>query len=274
MNVRKVFTYLAVLVFVCVASQFAFTPPVFASHLTIEVWTDKPEYGPGDEITIMAIVSYDGQLIEATIEAGHIDITPARDDEFSYRHIITRQFEQLRSGLFIANVTVGEPGGREIYVSASALIREGPCCKTIYGFGVASFSVGPLCPPGYCPCGFAPCSTNGAATPDFSVKHSIELKGSGETWVSFGIPNYVMEELSRRAHQVRFREASPRGVEARTYEALSDLGLSLSRRAGEVAGYLNPEDMWEADYSFLIEALNPEGNVIARISIEIEIIWD
>jgi hypothetical protein len=274
MNMRKLFIYSVVLILVCAASQLAFAPSGFASHLTIEVWTDKPEYRPGDEVTIMAMVSYDGRLIDATIEAAHIDIRPARDDEFRYRHIITREFEQLRPGLFIANVTVGEPGGREIYVSASALIREGPCCKTIYGFGVASFSVGPLCPPGYYPCGFAPCGTGGAATPDFSVKHSIELKATGEKWISFGIPNYVTEELSRRAHQVTFREASPRGAEARIYDTLSDLGLSLSRRTGEVTGYLNPEEMWDPDYSFLIEALSPEGNVIGKISVQIEIIWD
>jgi hypothetical protein len=277
LNPKKILRSFSVLVFLLLISFSALAQQAFAANLTVEVWADKPSYHAGEEMTITVLVSYNGQLVEAAIDSSYIDITPARAPDFTYRYFIAGGFKQMRPGLFIANVRAGEAGSHQIYVSASALVRDGCCCKTLYGFALHRFPVTPACPPGYSVCGPCcqpppPCSTCAAATPDFSVKYKVELEGTKTTRVALTIPEYVMDQLSRMALRVTFREAPWEIARSWVENRLSDLRLSLNQYTGEMTGDLSSQQIWKKDHSFLLEALNPEGRVIARILVKLEIV--
>jgi hypothetical protein len=255
-------------------SLLALVPQALAANLTVEVWTDKPSYQAGEEMTITVLVSYDGQLVNAAIDSSYIDITPTRAPDFTYRYFITQQFRQVRPGLFIANLRAGEAGSHQIYVSASALIRDGCCCRTLYGFALHRLLVGPACPPGYSPCYQPPppCLPCGAVTPDFTVQQRVRLEGTRTTRVSLALPSSVLEQLARMARQVTFREAPWERARDWARDRLSDLRLSLDPRTGVITGELSSERVCKKDYSFLLEALNPEGRVIATILLKLEIL--
>ncbi|MCR4403855.1 MAG: hypothetical protein NUW06_00920 [Candidatus Acetothermia bacterium] len=271
MFIVRVFRVLSV---VLLFSLLPLAQQAFAHNLTVEVWTDKPSYQAGEELMITVLVSYNGQLVNAAIDQGYIDITPTRAPDFTYRYFITQHFRQVRPGLFIANVRAGEAGSHQIYVSASAVIREGCCCRTLYGFAVHPFPVGPACPPGYAPCYQppAPCPPCGAVTPDFTVRQRVRLEGTRPTRVSLALPSFVLEQLARMARQLTFREAPWERARDWARDRLSDLRLSLDPRTGEIAGELSSERIYKKDYSFLLEVLNPEGRVIATILLKLEVL--
>lgn len=274
---RRISRAWGVILSLSVISFLALTQQAFGANLTVEVWTDKPSYHAGEEMRITVLVSYNGQLVEAAIDASYIDITPARAPDFSYRYFLTGGFKQVRPGLFIANVRAGEAGSHQIYVSARALIREGCCCRTLYGFALSRLLVTPACPPGYAVCAPCcqpppPCPTCAGATPDFTAAHRVRLEGTRATRVTLSIPAHVMDQLSRMALGVTFREALWERARGWVENRLADLQLSLNPSTGEIGGELSAQRIWKKDYSFLLEAVNPEGRLIATILVRLEIL--
>lgn len=261
------------LLFVLFLSLLACAHHAFAANLTVEVWTDKPSYQAGEEMMITVLVSYNGQLVGAAIDNSYIDITPTRAPDFTYRYFVAREFKQVRPGLFIAHVRVGEAGSYQLYVSACAVIRDG-CCRTLYGFALHRFPVGPACPPGYSPCYQPPppCPPCAAVTPDFTIQQRVRLEGTRTTSVSLALPSAVLEQLSQMARQVTFGEAPWERAREWASDRLSDLHLSLDPHTGEIAGELSSERVWKKEYSFLLKALNPEGRVIATVLVRLEIL--
>lgn len=88
-----------------------------------------------------------------------------------------------------------------------------------------------------------------------------------------------MQQLLQMANPITFREAPPHSVMwsdfpgmGWTNDALADLGLSLDPETGMISGYLGSAALTKDKYFFFIEALNPGGEVIAGIWIEIYLI--
>ena len=115
--------FLAGMVLALAAFSSLAAPPAVASQLMVEVRADKPEYLPGELVTIMVIVTLDGQPIPAQIDLAYIEID--RGFGFAHRRYITRDFIQVKPGVFIAQGKAGQPGARRVYVKARATIKVG-----------------------------------------------------------------------------------------------------------------------------------------------------
>jgi len=278
MRVPRSLVFLAGLASTLIALSVLSVPPAAASQLAVEVRADKPEYLPGEVVTIMVTVTLDGRPIPAQIDLAYIEI----DYGFGFvqRNYITWDFIQVSPGVFIAQGKAGRPGTRRVYVRAHATIEEDYCYKTICGTGLAYYSVGRVCQPcypcpGYCyqPC--YPCPE--CRPPDFFLKYFVNRPGPGEVArLSLRIKEHVMEQLLRMAPAVTFREAPPHSViwsdlpgMGWTNDPLAELGLTLDPATGRITGEVRAADIHKDNYFFFIEALNPEGEVIAGIWIEI-----
>lgn len=266
-------------------------PQAKAAELTVAVSTDKPEYQTGELVTITVRVLLDGLPVPARIDLAYIDI--AYDSGSTFRHYITWDFVPVATGVFVAQAKAGPAGLRQVYVAASATIKEGCCCRTICAFGVAYFSVRPgcawACQPYYWPCQpcgcycYQPCQPClppvECRPPDFFIKHILNPAEVGSS-VTLSIPDHIMGELVRRAGgPVTFREAPPRSVMWSSFpgvgwtnEPLASLGLALDPATGRISGVLTATgDLFESHF-FFIEALNAAGEVVAGIWIEIAFI--
>ncbi len=275
--------FLAGLVLALAGVSLLAAPPAAASQLTVEVRPDKPEYLPGEPVTITVVVRLDGRPVPAHIDLAYIEI----DDGFGFarRNYITRDFMQVSPGVFIAQGKAGRPGARRVYVRAYTTIKEDCCCRTVCGTGLAYYSVKqvcrPCCPCYYCcPC-YQPCQPClECRPPDFFLKYFVKRPGPGEVErVSLRIKEHVMEQLLQMAPSVTFREAPPHSViwsdlpgMGWTNDALAELGLTLDPATGRITGEVSAADIRKSNYFFFIEALNPEGEVIAGIWIEIAFI--
>jgi hypothetical protein len=264
----------------------AFGPQAEAAELTVLVSTDKPEYQSGELVTITVRVLLDGVPVASRIELAYIDI--AYDSGSTFRHYITWDFVPVATGVFVAQAKAGPAGLRQVYVAASATITEGCCCRTICASGVAYFSVKPgcACQPCYCyqPCWwwYQPCQPCQPCVPcwapDFFVRYSVTIV-SEDPPVSFSLPAHVMSAILQRANPVTFREAAPHSVMWSSVpgfgwvnDALSDLGLTLDPATGRISGNIDLRRVRKDRYYFFIEALNPAGEVVAGIWIEIAFI--
>jgi hypothetical protein len=251
----------------------------YASELTVDVFTDRAEYGAGEYITITVRVTLAGQPVAAKIDLAYIDISYAGG--YVHRHYITWDFIQVSPGAFVATAPAGQPGSRQVYVAASATIQQGCCCQTVCAFGIAYFTVRQACQPCayYQPCSSCcqpcqPCAE--CRPPDFFVKHILNPAEAIGNMVSLTIPRYVIDQLLQIANPVTFREAPPHSVMwsdvpglGWANEPLADLGLSLDPMTGKISGYLTAAGNLFESHFFFIEALNAAGEVIAGIWIEI-----
>jgi hypothetical protein len=281
MKLRKFLICLAVLSFLFAAIQLAVAPPAVASGLVVEVTTDKAEYDPDEVVIITVRVTLDGQPLPANIDHAYIDVSYASG--YTYRNYITWDFVQVSPGLFIANGRAGRAGMRHVHVAAWATIKEGCCCRVVCGSGSAAYAVRQVCQPccsccqPCCPCYQPRYPCVECRAPDFFIKHFISRPDIGEERrVFLKIPDHVMAQLLQLANPVAFREASPHSVIwsdipglGWTNDPLADLGLSLNPDTGRITGDLSFAYVVKDNYFFFIEALNPTGEVIAGIWIEI-----
>ena len=251
-------------------------------ELAVQVFTDKPEYALGEMVTITVQVTFNGQPVKATIDQAWIDISYG---SIVQRRYITWNFIRVSPGVFVAQGIARQPGMRTVHVIAHATLTTGPCCyTTICGSGTTSYTVIQTCTCQPCGCYYyLPCPPSpplGCQKPDFFVKHFVDaLEPGEERWVSFQLPDYILEQLQLQANPVTFREAPPHSVIwsdvpglGWTNDSLADLGLVLDPETGRISGRLRGEMIHKDNYFFFIEALNPAGEVIAGIWIEIAII--
>ncbi|MGQ9734877.1 MAG: hypothetical protein ACUVQU_07550 [Candidatus Bipolaricaulia bacterium] len=264
---------------VAMAAFFGPQAQAQAAELTVLVSTDKPEYQTGELVTITVRVLLDGVPVASRLELAYIDI--AYDSGSSFRHYITWDFIPVATGVFVAQAKAGPAGLRQVYVAASATITEGCCCRTIYASGLTYFTVKPGCtcqPCYYYPCWCCqpcqPCPE--CRAPDFFLRYTITIV-SDDPPVSFSLPDYVVTQLEQRAASpVTFREAPAHTVVWSSIpgfgwvnDALSELGLALDPETGRISGNVDFRWVRKDRYFFFIEALNPMGEVVAGIWVEI-----
>lgn len=261
------------------------TATATGEELAVQVFTNKPEYALGETVTITVQVTFNGQPIAATIDQAWIEINYNGIVQHRY---ITRKFIQVSPGVFIAQGVARQPGIRTVHVIVHATITTGPCCyTTICGSGTTTYTVVQTCTCQPCSCCcyyyYPPCPPPPPVEcrkPDFFVKHFVDALGPGEErWVSFQLPDYILDQLHLQANPVTFREAPPHSVIwsdipglGWTNDPLADLGLVLDPETGRISGRLKGEMIHKENYFFFIEALNPAGEVIAGIWIEIAFI--
>jgi hypothetical protein len=246
-----------------------------AAQLTVKVSTDKLEYQAGEIVTITARVLLDDVPVAAKIDTAYIDIT--YDSGLASRNYITWDFSPLAPGVFVAQARAGASGTRRVYVAASTTVREGCCCRTICAFAWAGYTVTPGCQTCYQPCFTWPCCQPCVPcwAPDFFIRYTVTIV-SADPPVSFSLPPHVTSALLERANPLTFREAPPHSVTWSSIpgfgwvnDALSELGLSLDPETGRISGNLDFRRVRKDRYYFFIEALNPAGEVVAGIWVEI-----
>jgi hypothetical protein len=283
---RKISTCVSLFLFLLTVFYFAAPRDLFASQLALEITTDKTEYDPGEVVTVTVRIFLDGQPVSGHIDRAYIDVTDAAG--FPHRSYISKDFTQVSPGVFVAYGKAGRPGSRQVYVAASTTVKEGCCCERICGVGFAFYSVRQVCQPCYQPC-YQPCCQPcwqpcypcaECRAPDFFLKYFVDRPDiGGEEKLILSIKDHVMQQLLQMANPITFREAPPHSVMwsdfpgmGWTNDALADLGLSLDPETGMISGYLGSAALTKDKYFFFIEALNPGGEVIAGIWIEIYLI--
>jgi len=235
------------------------------SSLNVAVTTDRPNYDPGDRVTITVRVTQDGQPTSARIHRAVL--TKYNQWGMGQQQSIARHFHQRSPGVFVAQAKAGKPGPRQLYVAAKAF-QKGRCggCVGIKAAGTGSFNVNPRR------------SKVRICKPDYVVKHVVNVPDwNVDPPVSWELSDRVLRNIRGTAGNVTFElahagtavwsSAPPFGVVNDDLKNLQYSQLSFDSQTGTISGDLDFRDADRNDpnWHFYIRALDSQGDVVATV---------
>lgn len=235
------------------------------SPLNVTVTTDRPNYDPGDLVTITVRVTQNGQPTSARIHRAVL--TKYNQWGVGQQQSIARHFYQKSPGVFVAQAKAGKPGPRQLYVAVKTYQKR-KCgrCVGIKAAGTGSFNVKPRR------------SKVRICKPDYVVKHVVNVPDwNVDPPVSWELSNRVLRNIRSRAGNVTFELAPagtavwssipPFGVVNDDLNNLKYSKLSFNSQTGTISGNLDFRDADRNDpnWHFYIRALNSQGDVVATV---------